>query len=151
LRLRASKQLADEIQLLPTSTPEDNNGPAGDPEWVANFDATLKTGPFEFDYGLRCVGETSNVERYGSQAQTHQLQNVCYVLSTEEVVYDNISVAVELDEGLNIRLGVSNLLDEKPPLVSALSDEFDTVGNFALYSQYDFFGRTIFLNVSNAF
>ncbi len=151
MRLQASKQLEDEIQLLPTSTPEDNNGLAGDPEWVGNFDATLKTGPFEFYYGLRYVGETSNVEHFGSQAQTYQFQPVRYVLSTDSVVYHNVSVAVEPDEGLQVRLGVSNVLDEKPPLVTALSDEFDTVGSVALYSQYDFFGRTVFLNVTKKF
>ncbi len=151
LRLQASKQLEDEEQLLPTSTPEDDNGLAGDPEWVGNFDATLQTGPFEFFYGLRYVGETSNVARFGNQAQTYQFENVRYVLSTDSVVYHNISVAVEPDEGLNVRLGVSNVLDEKPPLVTALSGEFDTVGNVALYSQYDFFGRTVFLNVTKKF
>jgi iron complex outermembrane receptor protein len=151
MRLQASKQLEDETQLLPGSTPEDDNGLAGDPEWVGNFDATLKTGPFEFYYGLRYVGETSNVARFGSQAQTYQFENVHYVLSTDEVIYHNISVAIEPDEGLNVRLGVSNVLDEKPPLVTDLSSEFDTVGSVALYSQYDFFGRTVFLNVTKKF
>ncbi len=75
-----SKQLEDKEQLLPTSAPLDDNGLAGDPEWVGNFDATLETGPFEFYYGLRYVGETSNVERFGSQAQTYQFENVHYVL-----------------------------------------------------------------------
>jgi iron complex outermembrane receptor protein len=50
-----------------------------------------------------------------------------------------------------VRLGISNVLDEKPPLVTALSDEFDTLGNVALYSQYDFMGRTVFLNITKAF
>jgi len=151
LRLQASRQLEDEIQLLPTSAPEDDNGLAGDPEWVGNFDATLKTGPFEFYYGLRYVGPTSNVERFGNAAQTYQFENVRYVLTTDEVFYHNVSVAVQPDKGLTVRLGIENLLDEKPPLVTALSGEFDTVGNVALYSQYDFFGRTVFLNVSKAF
>lgn len=151
MRLQASKTLEDKTQLLPTSTPEEDNGLAGHPEWVGNFDATLKTGPFEFYYGLRYVGATSNVERFGPAAQTYQFENVHYVLSTDEVIYHNISVAVEPDEGLNVRLGISNVLDEKPPLVTALSDEFDTLGNVALYSQYDFMGRTVFLNITKAF
>jgi iron complex outermembrane receptor protein len=100
---------------------------------------------------VRYVGETSNVERFGSAAQTYLFENVRYVLSTDSVVYHNVSVAVEPDEGLNVRFGISNVLDEKPPLVTALSEEFDTVGNVALYSQYDFFGRTVFLNVTKAF
>ncbi|MEZ6030298.1 MAG: TonB-dependent receptor [Hyphomonadaceae bacterium] len=151
LQFQASKQLEDEIQLLPTSTPEDNNGLAGDPEWVANFNASLSVGDFEFFYGIRYVGDTSNVERFGNAAQTYQFENVRYVLSTPEIFYHNISVAVEPTEGLTVRAGVSNLLDEKPPLVTALSGEFSTVGNVPLYSQYDFFGRTLFLNVSKKY
>jgi iron complex outermembrane receptor protein len=151
LRMQATHQLEDEIQLLPTSTPEDDNGLAGDPEWVANFDATLKTGVFEFFYGLRYVGETSNRERFGNQAQTYQFENVNYVLDIDSVVYHNVSMAIEPDEGLVVRFGIENLLDEEPPLVTPISNEFDTVGHVALYSQYDFFGRTFFLNVTKAF
>jgi len=151
LQLQASKQLEDEIQLLPTSAPEDNNGLAGDPEWVANFNTSLEVGAFEFFYGIRYVGETSNVARFGSAAQTYQFAPVRYVLSTPEVFYHSVSVGIEPDTGLMVRAGISNLLDEKPPLVTALSGEFSTVGNVPLYSQYDFFGRTLFLNVSKVF
>jgi iron complex outermembrane receptor protein len=151
LRTQASYQLEDEIQLLPTSVPQDFNGEIGDPEWVANFDATLQTGPFEFFYSLRYVGETSNVERYGSQPQTYQFQPVRYVLETDAIVYHNVSVNVEPTEGLNVRFGISNLLDEEPPFVTVLSGEYDAVGNVPLQSQYDFFGRTVFLNITKSF
>ncbi len=151
LRMQASRQLEDEVTLLPTSEPEDDNGLAGDPQWVGNFDALLDVGDFEFFYGLRYVGETSNAERFGNAAQTYQFENVRYVLSTDAVVYHNVSVAVEPDPGLIVRFGIENLLDEAPPLVTALSGEFDTVGSVALYSQYDFFGRTAFLNISKKF
>lgn len=151
VQLQASKQLEDEIQLLPTSAPEDNNGLAGDPEWVANFNTSLQVGEFEFFYGIRYVGETSNVARFGNAAQTYQFAPVRYVLSTPEVFYHSVSVGIEPDEGLLVRAGISNLLDEEPPFVTSLSGEFATVGNVPLYSQYDFFGRTLFVNISKAF
>jgi iron complex outermembrane receptor protein len=151
VQLQASKQLEDEVQLLPSSAPVDSNGLAGDPEWVGNFNATLQTGPFEFFYGIRYVGDTSNVERYGNAAQTYMFQPVRYVLSTPEVLYHSVSMAVEPTEGLLVRVGVSNLFDESPPLVTALSGEFATVGNVPLYSQYDFFGRTAFINVTKKY
>ncbi|MDP3738259.1 MAG: TonB-dependent receptor [Hyphomonadaceae bacterium] len=152
LRGQAAYQLEDEVKLLPSSDPLDNNGLIGDPEWVGNFDATLETGPFEFFYSARYVGETSNAERFGTQPQTYQLQPVRYVLGTDSFVYHNISVAVEPDEGLTVRLGVSNVLDEKPPFVTELSGEFNsTIGNVPVVSNYDFFGRTVFLNVAKTF
>jgi iron complex outermembrane receptor protein len=149
---QAAYQLEDEQQLLPSSDPLEQNGLIGNPEWVGNFDATLETGPFEFFWGLRYVGETSNAERFGSQPQTYQLQPVRYVLGTDEFFYHNVSVAVEPDEGLNVRLGISNLFDEEPPFVTELSGEFDsTIGNVPVVSNYDFFGRTVFLNISKSF
>jgi iron complex outermembrane receptor protein len=151
LRTQVSYQLEDEEQLLPGSEPEDFNGQIGEPEWVGNFDATLETGPFEFFYGARYVGGTSNVESYGNQARTYQFETVGYILDTNPIWYHTVSVAVEPSEGLNVRLGVSNLLDEDPPFVTVLSGEYDAVGNVPLESQYDFFGRTVFLNITKSF
>jgi len=149
-----SHQLEDELVLLPTSDPLDLNGLIGDPKWVGNFDATLDMAPFSFFYGLRYIGETSNEDSYGAQPQTYRGQNVRYVLSTDSVVYHDVSVSVEPTEGLTVRLGVSNLLDEEPPQVTGeLSGEYpNTVGNIPVNaSQYDFFGRTLFLNISKSF
>jgi outer membrane receptor protein involved in Fe transport len=50
-----------------------------------------------------------------------------------------------------VRLGVSNLFDEDPPFVTVLSGEYDAVGNVPLESQYDFFGRTVFLNITKSY
>jgi iron complex outermembrane receptor protein len=151
---QVSHQLEDEIVLLPGDEPLDLNGLMGDPKWVGNFNATLDMEPFSFFYGLRYVGETSNEESYGAQPQTYRGQNVRYVLSSDAVVYHDVSVSVEPTEGLTVRLGVSNLLDEEPPQVTGeLSGEYDTVGNIPVgdASQYDYFGRTVFLNVSKSF
>jgi iron complex outermembrane recepter protein len=151
LRGQASYTLEDEVLLLPTSPIENYRGEIGDPEWVANFDAVLDVAPFEFFWGVRYVGETSMEEEYGTGPQTYIGRDVRYVLTTGDVFYHNASVSVEPVEGLSVRLGVSNVFDEDPPSISPISDEFDYVGNAPLYSQYDFFGRTLFLNVSKTF
>jgi iron complex outermembrane receptor protein len=151
---QVSRQLEDELVLLPTSDPLDLNDIIGDPKWVGNFNATLDMSPFSFFYGLRYIGETSNEDSYGAQPQTYRGQNVNYVLSTDAVVYHDLSVSVEPDEGLIVRLGVSNVLDEEPPQVTGeLSGEYQTVGNIPVgdASQYDYFGRTVFLNISKSF
>lgn len=153
LHAQVSHQLNDEITLLATSPTLDFNGQEGDPKWVGNFDATLDMAPFSFFWGVRYVGETSNEGHFGAQPQTYHGLPVRYVLSTDSILYHNVSVSVEPDEGLTVRLGISNLFDTKPPEVTgALSGEFNTVGNIPVAGgSYDFFGRTVFLNVSKSF
>ena len=154
LHAQISHQLEDELILLASSEPLDLNGLIGDPKWVGNFDATFDMAPFSFFYGLRYVGETSNEDHYGSQPQTYRGQNVHYVLSTDDVWYHDVSVSVEPTEGLLVRFGISNLFDEEPPQVTGeLSGEYNTVGNIPVgdASQYDYFGRTMFVNISKSF
>jgi outer membrane receptor protein involved in Fe transport len=47
-------------------------------------------------------------------------------------------------------VGVRNLFDKKPPVISAQAG-YNRVGNSPLYSGYDYVGRTLFVNVSKAF
>lgn len=46
-------------------------------------------------------------------------------------------------------LGVRNLLDAKPPRISAVG--FTTIANAPLYSGYDYIGRQIFANANIKF
>jgi iron complex outermembrane receptor protein len=48
-------------------------------------------------------------------------------------------------------IGVSNFTGEDPPQVTTAGDtdaEIDYVGNSVFYSQYDWFGRRAFLNLT---
>ena len=100
---------------------------------------------------LRYVGDTSNVAHFGNQAKTYFGQPVRYVLTTDSVRYSSVSVSRDLPWGMNARLGVSNLFDQNPPFVTPLQRiqysrnvPFDG-------SQYDFFGRTVFVNFTKKF
>ena len=54
-----------------------------------------------------------------------------------------------MDRDLKTTLGIRNLFDKEPPRVTTLNlGELDTTGWAAFYSQYDYFGRTIFFNVT---
>ena len=74
------------------------------------------------------------------------------VMYTDSVIYHNISVSYEFGQsGITALVGVSNLTDEKPPQVTTEGDtdaEIDYVGNSVFYSQYDWFGRRAYLNVT---
>ena len=70
------------------------------------------------------------------------------MLDAGDVFYHNASVAYTFDNGLNLRVGVSNVFDEEPPRLTTLNlGEVNTQGNSAFYSQYDWEGRTIFANI----
>jgi iron complex outermembrane receptor protein len=152
LRGEASRGLEVKSQLQPTSTARDVNGEIGNPEWVGNLDVTYDLDKWSFFAGFRYVGETSNVSHFGNQAQTYYGRPVNYVLSTDSEIYTNLSISRDLPWGLNARVGVSNAFDKKPPFVTALSGEYNTIGNVPLDgTQYDFFGRTVFVNLKKTF
>ncbi|HVY88454.1 MAG TPA: TonB-dependent receptor [Hyphomonadaceae bacterium] len=152
MRAEASRGLEVQTQLLPSSVPRDTNGEIGNPEWVGNFELTYDLDDWSFFYGLRYVGETSNVDHFGSQPQTYFGQPVRYVLSTDAFTYSSISVSHDLPWGMSARVGVSNVFDQEPPFVTTISGEYNTVGNVPLDgSQYDFFGRTVFVDFTKKF
>jgi len=46
---------------------------------------------------------------------------------------------------------VRNFADKEPPTISPGAGIYNTVGNAPLYSGYDYFGRTFFVNLSKKF
>ncbi len=82
---------------------------------------------------------------------SRRIQPVRFVLSADAFTYHDISVSRKFENGFNVRLGVSNVLDEEPPFVTTGTGEFNMVGNVPITSQYDFLGRTVFLNVQKRF
>ena len=56
------------------------------------------------------------------------------------------------DEGVQLTAGIANAFDEAPPRVTTLNlGEVNSEGNSSFYSQYDSYGRRLFLNVSYTF
>jgi outer membrane receptor protein involved in Fe transport len=54
------------------------------------------------------------------------------------------------DENWSATLGMKNMFDEEPPMISATCG-YNKQGNAPLYSGYDYVGRQLFLNVSKSF
>jgi iron complex outermembrane receptor protein len=144
-------QIENVNQLLPETVPLNTTGMAGYPKWVGDLSFTLDHGPWSFFYGVRYVGGTSNVDHFGDQPQTYYGTPAVYKLTTEPVVYHDLSVSRKLPKGFEVRLGVANLFDEAPPAVTGLSGEYDRIGNSAFYSQYDWVGRRFFINLGSKF
>jgi len=147
-------QLTQERGLY-EGTIEDLNGLLGEPEWVGRFNTTLERGQWDFFWGMNFVGSTSSERENGGNTSTYRGEEVRVVLETDDVIYHNVSVGYDFDNGLRAIVGVSNLMDEAPPQITTLSTDADnvvsTVGNSAFYSQYDWYGRRYFVNLTMEF
>jgi iron complex outermembrane receptor protein len=103
---------------------------------------------------MNFIGETDNYASFGRRTVVDSIgQTVDIDLKAESRMYHSFSVSREFDGGYLARLGVANALDEKPPRLTGwgTGTEVDTLGQVAFYSQYDWFGRRFFLNVSKEF
>lgn len=153
--LRASRQLEDTRAIF-TDTAEDLNGLIGDPEWVGVFGVSLDRGPWGLFYSGNYVGSSDTTRKLPGDG-TIEYFGTTYdaVLFTDSVVYHNFSVSYEwANQGISAVLGVANLTAEDPPQVTTeggTDAEIDYVGNSVFYSQYDWIGRRVFLNVTYEF
>ena len=146
-------QLEDTLGLF-DNTEEDRAGEAGHPDWVANLNMTLTRDAWSFFWGINHIGETDNLARFGrSQVVYYDDSTVDIDLKAEATTYHSVSVSRDFDSGYTARLGVSNVLNEKPPRMTSYGTgtEVDVLGEVAFYSQYDWFGRRYFLNVTTVF
>lgn len=153
--LRASRQLEDTRAIF-TDTAEDLNGLIGDPEWVGVFGVSLDRGPLGLFYSGNYVGSSDTTRKLPGDG-TIEYFGTTYdaVLFTDSVVYHNFSVSYEwANQGIRALLGVANLTGEDPPQVTTeggTDAEIDYIGNSVFYSQYDWIGRRVFLNVTYEF
>ena len=131
-------------RTLPTDDILNVIGLISNPEWTGTFDANYDFGRFNLHYGLEWVGKT-DAQDY---AQPFGYDPNRYDLRTPNYYLHNVSVRFD-DERFGMTLGVRNLFDRDPPVISA--DYTNLVGNAPLYSAYDYRGRTFFINVRAGF
>jgi len=140
----------DETEIF-KGFPESFKGRAGHPEWVGNLTFSFLKGPWSATWNMRGVGSTSNVKHNNGVTTTIRNGNTYdIVLDIPRVVYHNVSVGREFGKGFSAILGMSNAFDKEPPQVSR-SGVMDTMGRSAFYSQYDWRGRRVFLNLKKTF
>ena len=134
----------------------DANGTLNTPDWVGNFDATYRTGPVTFRYGVSWFDSSSGTAEYNStsrttgvvnQAQVDQL-NEFYQIEVPDYFQHSASIQFDITDKFEMTLGVRNLLDKDPPKVTVY---YTTIGNAPLYSGYDYTGRQWFVNTNFKF
>jgi iron complex outermembrane receptor protein len=144
-----TRNLEDTVALF-DNTEEDLSGLAGHPETVGNVYFTLNREAWSFYWGIDYIGSTDNSERFGfDTVNDAQGDPVGIDLKADSVMYHSLSGSYMFDNGLTARVGVANMLDEKPPRMTArgTGNEVDILGEVAFYSQYDWLGRRYFVNL----
>lgn len=167
--LAATRQLKDDVLLLPGTPLESDNGETGSPKWAgeANFTWISPGKKWTVFYGVDFIGKTSEVpdflEDNGGDPCIDSVNIVtgeelrgryCPDLTTPATWYHNVSVsrAIGDRDEFELTLGVANLFDTRPPRVSTLNGgQIATIGQVPVASQYDLLGRRFFLNVTRKF
>ncbi|WP_445424911.1 TonB-dependent receptor domain-containing protein [Alishewanella sp. HL-SH06] len=145
-----TRQIEAASQLFADSDPIDRTGQFGSPEDVGNLFVGLEYQDWSVNWIARYTGAVSN-EQFVSSSPTYRGEAVKLVAAADAVVYHTFSVTKDFaDAGLDVTLGVANAFDKEPPKVSAGSS-VTRLGTSAFYSQYDWLGRRVFLNMSYNF
>jgi iron complex outermembrane receptor protein len=149
-----------DTRALFLGTEEDLNGRVGDPQWTGAFNLQWSKGTFSIYYGLNVVGGASDLPEYirdgGSECYAAGASVIfpagyCEKLRVSPVFYHSISLTKKLP-GVEITMGVTNLLNTKPPRVSIYNNgETTTFGQSVFSSQYDVIGRRGFVTVKTHF
>jgi iron complex outermembrane receptor protein len=136
-----------------------SEGTAGEPKWVGNFRFTWDKGPWELFWGINAIGGTSDEQNLrdflGGTLCIHSgLRNaeVCPIFRLKPQFYHSVSITRSIGDRYRLIVGISNLFNKAPPLVSNADNVISTIGNAPVFgTQYDFIGRRAFVSVQAKF
>jgi iron complex outermembrane recepter protein len=150
---RASHILDWTQQVFNASAPTILNSRIGSPEWVGNVAVRFDKADWTYFWSVDYVGETDNDPFFAANTQgnrtTYLGENVFVQRQTDAYLTHNVSIRKRMDRW-TVQAGIRNLFDENPPYVG-ISSGANVIGNTPLASQYDWAGRTGFINVSRSF
>ncbi|MBO9715077.1 MAG: TonB-dependent receptor [Sphingomonas sp.] len=136
----ATKYYSQANRLNPTDPLDEYNGSLNSPEWTGTLNANYSWNQFLFHYGLEYIKGQQSYDLYGLNPATTP-----YFLETPDVFYHSASVRISIKD-YELTMGVRNLTNKAPPQISSI--QYNRQGNAPLYSGYDVFGRTFFVNGS---
>lgn len=126
-------------------------GRIGSPELVANLRASISRNDWRYTWSMQYVSETDNKDIANEEFTYFGFEGARRDITMESVLYHNFSVLYETGTW-GILLGINNLLDEEPDLVSTGSGSSTPRGNVPIAaSQYDLLGRRIFARLNYYF
>ncbi len=144
-------QTEDSTELFP-GTNRDTNGEFGDPKHVGTLAVSLSDDDWSVDWFVRYVDSVSNVARDGGNTINYRGTEVRAVKSAPHFMYHTLSSTYTFgNSGVTGTFGISNVFDKRPPQVTTIGTSVSSAGDSAFYTQYDWYGRSFFLNLSYDF
>jgi iron complex outermembrane receptor protein len=163
-----SYQLKDKFTLFQGFTANDN-GEVGDPKWVGDMTLTWSKNPITLTYGLRMIAGTSdrqdlvnsNGQPVGPTGSSNLTPNYCLATATAyairggpycpvyklpRVAYHSLSAEIAVNNNFSFIVGMANIFNKKPPLVSTVGSPISAFGQVPLLgTYYDYIGRRVFV------
>ena len=151
--LRSTLQVTHYIeqtdQLFPEDPKVNSAGMLRSPKNTATLDLSYKWNNWQVRYGLDWIDKTDSYAYYEERNEgLFDPATSQYKLYTPNYFLQALSVQYEADKW-SVTAGVRNLADKEPPTIS--QGVYNTVGNAPLYSGYDYFGRSYFVNITRSF
>jgi iron complex outermembrane receptor protein len=138
----ATRYTSQAYQQFSDQDPIEYNGTIRYPQWTGDLNAKLAVGKVQLFYKLSYVqGQDSN-ELLGTAGTKYQFTTPDYFLH-------GASIKVKATSKFDIVMGMNNIFNTYPPTIS--SGYYNRVGNAPLYSGYDFYGRSVYANVTAKF
>lgn len=119
------------------------NGTINSPEYTGSLDLVYDWKNWKFRYGLDWVDGMDSTEYLGLDPATST-----YKFDVKDYFVSSVSAQYKADKW-SVTAGIRNTADAKPRTIS--QGAYNRVGNAPLYSGYDYFGRTYFVNVQKTF
>jgi iron complex outermembrane receptor protein len=150
----STKKLQKVFSLSAADGFDDNefNGTIGDPDFVGNSRIQFRREDWTFTWFSDYVGKASNVQELtgGSTFTYSGLTDTRRKVTTEATFYHGASVRYQGDD-FSLTAGIDNMFNEDPPAVS-FNAGVNRLGTSALQgTQYDLFGRTLFVTLAKTF
>lgn len=143
-------QIERVFQQFPDSDPISYIGRISNPKHIGTLNTSLMTNDWTFTWNARYVDKTSNYYLYtnGNELQ-YRGETVNFIADTPTYVIHALSAQTRLFDGLDVTFGLANIFDKEPP--KAGPSAVAVAGNTIYASQYDYYGRRAFVNLSYQF
>jgi iron complex outermembrane receptor protein len=155
--LQATRQLEDKLVRIIEGEPDEEDflEDPNEPKYSGTMDIIVSRSDWTFYYGLEYLGSSGLTKEYGGDTfnffGAYNGEELREKLETGSIVYHHLSVSKGFGDGLSASLGVRNVLDEEPPIVS-VDWKFDGLRTgTAAQNSWDVVGRRIFLTVTKNF
>jgi len=165
--LQATRNLHMIFQQFNTDQPFDYVGtlgvqgfPAG-PKWIGNLDLRYTTpSDITFRWGINYVGHQSSMKLVSPGAPGFDLFLPFGIGQAEGDLTANTYITHGASVQWNWRnigqftIGMNNIFNRKPPTISTWTTStgsYPRIGNYFNSSVYDYFGRSVFVNVTRTF